>query len=152
MDGEAEIETIAEMPEDARGPVAGGDIGEAEDADEDNEVVEIVDYNLDHHVLRYIKEKETGKKQSSKVSRPVQIKFAFIVGILSNDLTFAYCYKIDNQPILLYISKVWTSASMGVLLKARDRAKRRRSAWETWAVDRHGSLQAAFSNPRYFLV
>ena len=105
MDGEAEIETIAEVPEDARGPVAVGDNGEAEDADdEDNEVVEIVDYNLDHHVLRYIKEKETGKKQSSKVNIPVQIKFAFIVGILSNDLTFAYCYKIGNQPILLYIS------------------------------------------------
>ena len=35
-----------------------------------------------------------------------------------------------------------------MLLKARDRARRRRTAWEAWAVEKHGSLQAAFSNPR----
>jgi len=80
------------------------EVGEGEE-----EVVEVMDYNLDQHVLRHIKEKENGKKQSSQV---------------------------------------WTSSSLSVLLKARDRARRRRTAWEAWAVEKHGSLQAAFSNPR----
>jgi hypothetical protein len=38
---------------------------------------------------------------------------------------------------------------MAVLLKARTLAHKRRMEWEEWAVRKHGSLQTAFSNPRY---
>merc|ERR1719318_653111 len=45
-------------------------------------------------------------------------------------------------------SQVWTAASIALLLRARSQAELRRREWEEWAVERHGSLQAAYSNPR----
>ena len=45
-------------------------------------------------------------------------------------------------------SQVWTAASIALLLRARSQAQLRRKEWEEWAVERHGSLQAAYSNPR----
>jgi len=44
--------------------------------------------------------------------------------------------------------QVWQSASIAILLRAREQARVRREEWEEWAVERHGSLQAAYSNPR----
>ena len=44
--------------------------------------------------------------------------------------------------------QVWTAASISLLLRARSQAQLRRKEWEEWAVERHGSLQAAYSNPR----
>ena len=46
------------------------------------------------------------------------------------------------------MSQVWTAASIALLLRARSQAQLRRKEWEEWAVERHGSLQAAYSNPR----
>ena len=46
------------------------------------------------------------------------------------------------------VGNVWSSSSLVVLLKARDIAQTRRAEWERWAVSKHGSLTAAFSNPR----
>ena len=43
---------------------------------------------------------------------------------------------------------MWTAASIALLLRARSQAELRRKEWEEWAVERHGSLQAAYSNPR----
>ena len=56
LDGEGEVETVVEAEEDC------AEVGEGEE-----EVVEVMDFNLDQHVLRHIKEKENGKKQSSQV-------------------------------------------------------------------------------------
>ncbi len=50
-----------------------------------------------------------------------------------------------------FMLKVWGASNMAVLLKARTLAHRRRLEWEEWAVRKHGSLQTAFSNPRYYL-
>ena len=46
------------------------------------------------------------------------------------------------------LGNVWSSASLTTLLKARDIAQTRRTEWERWAVSKHGSLTAAYSNPR----
>ena len=46
------------------------------------------------------------------------------------------------------LGSVWSSASLITLLKARDIAQTRRADWEKWAVSKHGSLTAAYSNPR----
>ena len=46
------------------------------------------------------------------------------------------------------MSQVWTAASIALLLRACSQAQLRRKEWEEWAVERHGSLQAAYSNPR----
>jgi len=43
---------------------------------------------------------------------------------------------------------VWSSASLSILLKAREIARLRRADWESWAVSKHGTLHAAYSNPR----
>lgn len=43
---------------------------------------------------------------------------------------------------------VWSSGSLAVLLRARELALTRREEWERWAVDKHGSLSSACSNPR----
>ena len=67
LDGEGEVETVVEAEEDC------AEVGEGEE-----EVVEVMDYNLDQHVLRHIKEKENGKKQSSQVS---QITKFFLTGL-----------------------------------------------------------------------
>jgi hypothetical protein len=48
-----------------------------------------------------------------------------------------------------FMLQVWGASNMAVLLKARTLAHRRRAEWEEWAVRKHGSLQTAFSNPRY---
>jgi hypothetical protein len=48
-----------------------------------------------------------------------------------------------------FMLQVWGASNMAVLLKARTLAHRRRLEWEEWAVRKHGSLQTAFSNPRY---
>jgi hypothetical protein len=50
-----------------------------------------------------------------------------------------------------FMLQVWGASNMAVLLKARALAHRRRVEWEEWAVRKHGSLQTAFSNPRYQL-
>jgi hypothetical protein len=50
-----------------------------------------------------------------------------------------------------FMLEVWGASNMAVLLKARTLAHRRRAEWEEWAVRKHGSLQTAFSNPRYQL-
>ena len=46
------------------------------------------------------------------------------------------------------VVQVWGARAMAALLKARVAAHRRRQEWEDWAVRKHGSLQAACSNPR----
>jgi len=43
---------------------------------------------------------------------------------------------------------VWSSSSLSILLKAREIARLRRADWESWAVSKHGTLHAAYSNPR----
>jgi len=43
---------------------------------------------------------------------------------------------------------VWSSSSLSILLKAREIARLRRTDWESWAVSKHGTLHAAYSNPR----
>ena len=66
-------------------------------------------------------------------------------------------YNLDSE-VIEYIKEkeggkkivgnVWSSSSLTTLLKARDIAQSRRSDWERWAISKHGSLTAAFSNPR----
>ena len=46
------------------------------------------------------------------------------------------------------LGNVWSSSSLTTLLKARDIAQTRRAEWERWAASKHGSLTAAYSNPR----
>ena len=46
------------------------------------------------------------------------------------------------------LPQVWSAASLSLLLRAREQAELRRREWEEWAVERWGSLQAAYSNPR----
>jgi len=46
------------------------------------------------------------------------------------------------------VGNVWSSTSLTTLLRARDIAQTRRAEWEKWAVSKHGSLPAAYSNPR----
>jgi len=43
---------------------------------------------------------------------------------------------------------VWSSGSLSILLKSREIARLRRADWESWAVSKHGTLHAAYSNPR----
>ena len=43
---------------------------------------------------------------------------------------------------------VRSSSSLSILLKAREIARLRRTDWESSAVSKHGSLHAAYSNPR----
>ena len=53
----------------------------------------------------------------------------------------------EKAPISL-LPQVWSSSALVLLLRAREQARLRRQEWEDWAVEKHGSLQAAYSNPR----
>jgi len=98
LDTETEIETIKAVEEVTL---------EAEDSEEESD---IIDYNNDEVVLKYIREKEGNKKTQH--------------------------------------SLVWNYTAIGQLLEARKLAKSRRGQWEEWAVWKHGTLEAAYSNPR----
>jgi len=98
LDTETDVETIKAVEEVTL---------EAEDSDEETD---IVDYNNDEVVLKYIREKEGNKKTQH--------------------------------------SLVWNYTAIGQLLEARKLGKKRREQWEEWAVWKHGTLEAAYSNPR----
>ena len=81
------------------------------------------DYTLDEAVLDYIRE----EKHKRGTGGQVRGRIRFVLSCINP------------------ICQVWTAPALLLLLRAREQARLRRQEWEDWAVERHGSLQAAYS-------